>query len=81
MKTNEARTYFNLTTWQLREIRKVLGIKGVGVGKVHVYSNLDIARIKAGVKYKDYFWIVDIDRFWIYYGFSPNYDNEIKIEI
>lgn len=81
MKTPEAKKYFKLKDWQLREIRKVLKIKGVGIGKVQEYSNLDIARIKAGVKYKDYFWIVDIDRFWIYYGFSPNYDNEIKIEI
>lgn len=81
MKTDEAREYFKLTTWELREIRKKLKIKGAGIGRTQTYSNLDIARIKAGIKYKDYFWAQDIDRFWIFYGFSPNYDNEIKIEI
>lgn len=81
MKTPEACKYFKLKIWELREIRKVLNIKGVGAGKVQKYSNLDIARIKAGVKFKDYFWQVDEERFWIFYGFSPNYDNEIKIEI
>lgn len=81
MRTDEAIKYLGLKIWQLRELRKQLNIKGVGIGKVHVYSNLDIARMKAGVEFKDYFWIVDIDRFWIYYGFSPNYDHEIKIEI
>lgn len=81
MKTPEARQYFKKTTEQLKQLRKDLNIKGVGIGRTQTYSNLDIVRMKAGIEYKDYFWAVSMDKFWVYYGFSPNYDNEIKIEI
>jgi len=81
MKTNEACEYFGISIAELRKIVSELGIKRVGVGNVQIYSNMDIARIKAGVLYKDYIWTQDIDRFWIWYGFSPNGEKEIKIEI
>jgi len=56
MKTVEACNYFKISTANLRKITKELDIKTVGVGKIQVYSNIDVARIKAGIKYKDYTW-------------------------
>ena len=81
MKTNEACRYLKLSVAGLRKIVRELGIERVGVGNIQIYSNMDIARIKAGVKYKDYVWTQDIERSWIWYGFSPNGEKEIKIEI
>ena len=81
MKTAEACKYFELSVAGLRKIVRELGIERVGVGNVQIYSNMDIARIKAGTDYKDYIWTQDIERFWIWYGFSPNGQKEIKIEI
>ena len=81
MKTAEACKYFKLSPENLRKIVKELGIERVGVGKVQFYSNEDIARIKAGTECKDYVWVQDQDRFWIWYGFSPCGQKEIKIEI
>ena len=81
MKTNEACRYFKLSVSELRKRVRELGVKRVGVGNIQIYSNMDIARIKAGVKYKDYVWTQDIERSWIWYGFSPNGEKEIKIEI
>ena len=81
MKTTEACKYFELSVAGLRKIVRELGIERVGVGNVQIYSNMDIARIKAGVKHKDYAWTQDIERFWIWYGFSPDGEKEIKIEI
>jgi len=81
MKTAEACKYLKLTVAGLRKIVRELGIERVGVGNVQIYSNIDIARIKVGVLYKDYIWTQDIDRFWIWYGFDPNGEKEIKIEI
>lgn len=63
----------------MREICKILGIKGNGYGTVKNYTNLEIARIKAGAKYKDYNFVQDQDRYWIFYGLSDT--DEIKIEI
>jgi hypothetical protein len=81
MKTAEACKYFKLNVAGLRKIVRELGIERVGVGNIQIYSNMDIAKIKAGLFYKDYIWTQDIDRFWIWYGFSPNGEKEIKIEI
>ena len=81
MKTAEACKYFKLSVAGLRKIVRELGIERVGVGNVQIYSNIDIARMKAGIDCKDYIWIQDIDCFWIWYGFSPNGEKEIKIEI
>jgi len=81
MKTNEACRYFKLSVAGLRKIVRELGIERVGVGNIQIYSNMDIARIKAGVKYKDYIWTQDIERSWIWYGFSPDGQKEIKIKI
>ena len=81
MKTAEACKYFKLSVAGLRKIVRELGIERVGVGNVQIYSNMDIARIKAGVKHKDYVWTQDQERFWIWYGFSPDGQKEIKIEI
>ena len=81
MKTAEACRYFNLSVAGLRKIVRELGIERVGVGNIQIYSNMDIARIKAGVKYKDYVWTQDIESFWTWYGFSPDGQKEIKIEI
>ena len=81
MKTAEACRYFKLSVAGLRKIVRELRIERVGVGNIQIYSNVDIARIKAGVKYKDYVWTQDIERSWIWYGFSPNGEKEIKIEI
>jgi len=81
MKSAEACKYFGISIGELKNIVRKLGIKTVGVGKVQIYSNMDIARIKAGIEYKDYIWTQDQDRFWIWYGFSPCWQKEIKIEI
>lgn len=81
MKTAAACKYFKLSVAGLRKIVRELEIKRVGVGNVQIYLNMDIARIKAGIDCKDYIWIQDIDRFWIWYGFSPDGQKEIKIEI
>lgn len=81
MKTDEACKYFGISIGELKNRVRKLEIKTVGVGKVQIYSNMDIARIKAGVSYKDYVWTQDQDRFWIWYGFSPCGQKEIKIEI
>jgi hypothetical protein len=35
--------------------------------------------MKAGLKYKDYVFVQDMTRYWIFYGFKDN--KEIKIEI
>lgn len=81
MKTAEACKYLKISVSELRRIVRELRIERVGYGNVQIYSNIDIARIKAGIIYKDYIWTQDIDRFWIWYGFSPNGEKEIKIEI
>jgi len=81
MRTDEACKCFGITIGILRKITRVLEIKSVIVGKARIFSNMDIARIKAGIEYKDYAWAQDQERFWIWYGFSPCGQKEIKIEI
>lgn len=81
MRTDEALKYFKISIDKLRNIVRKLDIKTVGAGKIQIYSNMDIARIKAGIEYRDYVWTQDQDRFWIWYGFSPCGQKEIKIEI
>jgi len=81
MRANEALKYFKISFSKLRSIVHELKIERVGAGKVQIYSNMDIARIKAGIEYKDYIWTQDQDRFLIWYGFSPCGQKEIKIEI
>lgn len=79
MKTAQIIKHLNITGSQLRETCRKLGIKGNGCGTVKDYSNLEIARIKAGAKYKNYIFVADTDRYWIFYGLSDC--DEVTIEI
>ncbi len=77
--TWETCQYLNITIEQLRNLRVQLGLKGCGPGKAQQYAPIDIVRLKAGLMYKNYIFVQDMTRYWIWYGFSDT--NEIKIEI
>ena len=79
MGTDEVCRKLDLTIEQLRNLRVQLGLKGCGVGKKQKYAPIDIVRLKAGLMYKNYIFVQDMTRYWIWYGFSDS--NEIKIEI
>jgi len=79
MSTVEICKYLQKTPNEIRSLVDSLGMKGVGKGKVKKYSNIEIARMKAGLKYKDYVFVQDMTRYWIFYGFKDN--KEIRIEI
>lgn len=81
MKTEEICKKLNISIAVLRIKVRDLGIETVGVGKTQDYSDKDLARIKAGVEFKNYSWTRDLQRFWIWYGFCPNGLKEIKIEL
>lgn len=79
MGTDEVCRKLNITVEQLRNLRIQLNLKGYGAGRTQKYEPIDIVRLKAGLMYKNYIFVQDIDRFWIWYGFSDTH--EIKIEI
>lgn len=79
MKSKEVCKYLKCTISQLRELQKVLGIKGMGCGTVKNYSKLELARLKAGIEYKKHTFVEDQNRDWIFYAISDN--NEKKIEL
>jgi len=79
MGTDEVCRKLDITIEQLRNLRIQLGLKGCGPGKAQQYAPIDIVRLKAGLMYKNYIWVPDMSRYWIWYGFSDT--NEIKIEI
>lgn len=79
MNTKTICEYLKCTVSQLQQLQKTLGIKGAGVGHHNNFSKLEIARLKAGIYYKDYHFVPDTDRPWIFYAISET--NEIKIEL
>lgn len=79
MNSEQMCEYLNCSISQLRERQKVLGIKGNGSGTVKHYTKEEQARLKAGAEFKNYTFVQDEERFWIWYALSDT--NEIKIEL
>jgi len=79
MNSEEMCEYLKCSISQLRERQKDLGIQVNGCGAIKKYSKLEQARLKLGVEFKNYVFVQDQERFWIWYAMSDN--NEIKIEL
>jgi len=77
MTSTELCKYLKCTISQLRELQKALGIKGEGCGTVKHYTKEEQARLKAGVAFKNYTFVQDIDRFWIWYALSDTNEKTI----
>jgi hypothetical protein len=79
MNSQEMCNYLKCSISQLRERQKLLGIKGEGSGTIKKYTREEQAKLKAGAEFKDYYFVQDQERFFIWYGLSDI--NEIKIEL
>lgn len=79
MKSEQMCEYLKCSISQLREKCKSLDIKGNGQGTIKNYTREEQARLKAGAEFKNYTFVQDQDRNWIWYAMSDI--NEIKIEL
>ena len=79
MTTKEVCKRLNKPEWKIYELAGQLGIKNIERKNHYNWTNLDFARLKAGIYYKDYVWVEGINQHRVYYALS--YINEIKIEI
>jgi two-component SAPR family response regulator len=70
---------FYTTVHSIRRLAKKLDIATICISGTECYTSLDAARIKAGIKYKDYVFVEAIERPWIFYGLSE--EKEITVEI
>ncbi len=79
MTTNEVCKKLDMTIGQVRQLQEDLNIEGVGRGKIKHWTKLEIARMKLGKDYINYYFVADIDRYWIFYAISDG--NEVMVEV
>lgn len=74
-----------ITIHKLRQLIEDLGIKNISETREKKYSMKDRARLKAGIEYKDYKFVEDYERPWIFHAFYQGTnefaEQEITIEV